>query len=126
MLPLVKSSAYDSFKMSIDWKSRFKKIFKARLVIAGLIFTVVGWFLLGVMLFGRFFEEELLEIEKFIQSTAFTWGLRILILGAVIILIRKNEWLTKALQNKKLKLSLYIFYGVGFIGWLWGIIDLLA
>jgi hypothetical protein len=46
MLPLVKSSAYDSFKMSIDWKSRFKKTFKARLVIAGLIFTVVGWFLL--------------------------------------------------------------------------------
>ena len=112
--------------MSIDWKNRFKKTFKARLVIAGLIFAVVGWFLLGVMLFGRFFEEELLEIEEFVQSTAFTWGLRILILGAVIILIRKNEWLTKAMQNMKIKVSLYIFYGVGFIGWLWGITDLLA
>ncbi|GAI15191.1 unnamed protein product, partial [marine sediment metagenome] len=54
---------YNSFQMSVDWKSRFKKTFKTRLVIAGLIFTVVGWFLLGVMLFGRFFEEELLEIE---------------------------------------------------------------
>ena len=70
-------------------------------------------------------KEELLEIEEFVQSTAFTWGLRILILGAVIILIRKNEWLTKAMKNKKIKVSLYIFYGVGFIGWLWGIIDLL-
>ena len=95
-------------------------------MIAGLIFAVVGWFLLGVMLFGRFFEKELLEIEEFVQSTAFTWGLRILILGALIILIRKNEWLTKAMKNKKIKVSLYIFYGVGFIGWLWGITDLLA
>ncbi|MFC1951874.1 hypothetical protein ACFLYI_02385 [Chloroflexota bacterium] len=112
--------------MSVDWKSRFKKTFKARLVIAGLIFAVVGWFLLGVMLLGRFFEEELLEIEEFVQSTAFTWGLRTSILGAVIILIRKNERLTKVLQNKRIRLSLYIFYGVGFIGWLWGIIDLLA
>ena len=66
------------------WKSRFKKTFKARLVIAGLIFAVVGWFLLGVMLFGKIFEEELLEIEKVVKSTAFTWGLRILILGAII------------------------------------------
>ena len=123
---MIKSSAYNSFQMSIDWKNRFKKTFKARLVIAGLIFAVVGWFLLGVMLFERFFEEGLLEIEEFVQSTAFTWGLRILILGAVIILIRKNKWLTKALQNKKIKVSLYIFYGVGFIGWLWGVIDLLA
>jgi len=112
--------------MSIDWKNRFKKTFKARLVIAGLIFAVVGWLLLGVMFFGRFFEEELLEIEEFVQSTAFTWGLRILILGAIIILIRKNEWLTKAMQNKKIKVSFYIFYGVGFVGWLWGITDLLA
>ena len=123
---MIKSSAYNSFQMSIDWKNRFKKTFKARLVIAGLIFAVVGWLLLGVMFIGRFFEEELLEIEEFVQSTAFTWGLRILILGAVIILIRKNKWLTKALQNKKIKVSLYIFYGVGFIGWLWGVIDLLA
>ena len=43
MLPLVKSSAHNSFQMSIDWKSRFKKTFKARLAIAGLIFAVVGW-----------------------------------------------------------------------------------
>jgi len=78
------------------------------------------------MLFGRFFEEELLEIEEFVQSTTFTWGLRILILGAVIILIRKNEWLTDAFQNKRIKVSLYVFCGIGFIGWLWGIVDLLA
>ncbi len=113
-------------KKEIDWKSRFKKLFKTKLVVVGFIFAIVGWFLLGVLLFGRFFEEELLEIEKFVQSTAFAWGFRILILGAVIILIRKNEWLTKALQNQRIKVSLYIFYGIGFIGWLMEIINLLA
>jgi len=55
--------------MSINWKNRFKKTFKARLVIAGLIFAAVGWFLLGVMFFGRFFEEELLEIEEFFEES---------------------------------------------------------
>jgi hypothetical protein len=47
-----------------------------------------------------------------------------------IILVIKREWLTKTLQEKKVKISLYTFYGIGLIGWLvgWllGITDLLA
>ena len=93
---------------------------KIRLVIIGLIFAVVGWFLLGVMLLGR------LAIEEFLQSTALTWSFRILIIGAAIILVIKREWLTRALEDSTFKVSLYIFYSIGFIGWLWGIIDLLC
>jgi len=93
---------------------------KIRLVIMGLILAVAGWFLLGVMLFGR------LRIEEFLQSTTLTWSFRILIIGVSIILVIKRGWLAKTLQERKSKVVLYIFYGVGFIGWLWGIIDLLA
>jgi len=94
--------------------------FKISPAIMGLIFAVVGWLLLGVILFGR------LGIEDFLQSTALTWSFRILIIGAAIILFIKREWLTRALEDRKFKISLYTFYGVGFVGWLWGITDLLA
>jgi len=94
--------------------------FKIRLVIIGLILAVAGWFLLGVILFGR------LGIEEFLQSTTLTWSFRILIVGVTIVLVWKNNWLAKTWQDSTFKVSLYIFYGAGFIGWLWGIIDLLA
>jgi len=126
MIVLDNSSAYNPLQMNIDWKSRFRKTFKTRLVIIGLIIAIAGWFLLGVMLFGRFFEEGLSGIEEFVQSNALRWGFRILVVGAAIVLIIKFEWLAKALRNKRFKVCLYMFYGVGFIGWLWGIIDLLA
>jgi len=104
----------------VDWKSGFKKTFRIRLVIMGLILAIAGWFLLAVMLFGRF------GIEGFLQSTALTWSFRILVIGVAIVLIAKIKWLAKALQDRKVIVSLYIFYSIGFIGWLWGIIDLLA
>ena len=75
---------------------------------------------------GNFFEEELLEIERFAHSTTFVWGLRILILGAIIFLIRKNEWLIRVWQKREFKYSLYIIYGIGLMGWLLAIIDLVA
>ena len=107
-------------RQGIDWKSGFKKTFKIRLVIIGLILAVAGWFLLAVMLFGR------LGIEGFLESTALTWGFRILLICVAIVLVRKIQWLAKALPDRKAKVSLNIFYGIGFIGWLWGITDLLA
>jgi len=94
--------------------------FKTTLVIIGLIISVVGWFLLGVILLGG------LGVEEFLQSTTLTWSFRILIIGVAIILFIKREWLTKALEDRKVKGILFTFYGIGFIGWLWGIIDLLA
>ena len=104
----------------IDWKSRFKMTLKIRLAIMGLIFAVVGWFLLGVILFGR------LGIEEFLQSTALAWSFRILIIGVAIILVIKREWLTKTLQERKSKVVQYIFYGVGLNGWILGINDFLT
>ena len=104
----------------MDWKSRFKMTFKIRLVIMGLILAVTGWFLLGVLLFGR------LGIKEFLQSTAPVWSFRIVIIVDAIVLVYKMKWLAKALQDRKFKAYLYIFCGVGFIGWFWGITDLLA
>ena len=94
--------------------------FKVTFVIIGFILAVAGLFLQGVMLIGR------LGIEDLLQSTALTWSFIILIIGVAIILFIKREWLTKSLEDREFKISLYIFYGIGFISWLWGIIDLLA
>ena len=93
---------------------------KIRLVIISLILAVAGWFLLGVVVFGG------LGTKEFLQSTTLTWSFRILIIGAPIILVIKREWLTRALEDRRFKGILYTFYGIGFIGWLWGITDLLA
>lgn len=100
-------------------KTRFRQNLRIRLVIIGLILGAAGWLLLGAMLFGR------LGIEEFLQSTALTWSFRILIVGTAIIFIWKQAWLTRAYQGMKFRIGLYIFYGIGFTGWLWGIIDLL-
>ena len=70
------------------------------------------------------FEEELLAVERFLQSATFVWGLRIFTLGFVILLVRKNEWLDRAWQKRKVKYSLYAVYGIGVIGWILAIIDL--
>ena len=94
--------------------------FKITLAIIGIILSVAGWFLLGVILLGG------LGVEEFLQSTTLTWSFRILIIGVAIILVIKREWLTRALEERRFKRILYIFYGVGFIGWLWGIIDLIC
>ena len=110
----------------INWKSRLKTTLKARIIVIGFIFAMVGWFLLGVLLFGRFFEDELLEIEELVQSDTFLWGFRAFILGAAVISVWKSQWLTRAWQQRKLRYSLYIVYGIGFIGWLSGIIDLIT
>ena len=103
-----------------DWKSEFKKTFKLRLVMISIILTSVGWFLLVVILLWG------LGIEGFLQSTTLKWSFRILVIGAAIILVIYRGWLTKALQERKYQVGLNIFYGIGFIGWLWGITDLLV
>jgi len=107
-------------RKGMDWKSSFKKTFKIRLVIIGLILGIAGWFLLGIMLLGR------LGIEEFLQSDTLKWSFRILVIGVAIILFIKMEWLTRALEDRRFMRILYVFYGVGFVGWLWGITDLIC
>ena len=94
--------------------------FKIRLVIMGLVLATAGWFLLGVLLLGRS------GIEEFLQSTALKWSFRILIIVVPIVLVIKRGWLTRALRDGRFRLGLSIFYGIGFIGWLWGITDLIG
>jgi len=106
-------------KQRIDWKSGFKRTLKIRLVIMGLILAAAGWFLLAVMLFGK------LGIVGFLQSTVLTWSFRILLVCVAIVLVGKFQWLAKVLPDRKARVILNIFYGIGFIGWLWGITDLL-
>ena len=94
--------------------------FKLTFVIIGLIFAVAGWFLLGIMLVGR------VGIVEFLQSATLTWSFRILIIAVPIILVIKREWLARALEDRMYKIIIYAFYGIGFIGWLWVITDLLV
>ena len=108
------------------WKSRGTRYLKTRCMIAGFIFAVVGWFLLAVLLFGSFYEEELLRIEVFVKSLVFQWSLRAVIVVVIIVLFRKNEWLDRLMGNVKLKIALYVFCGIGGVGWVWGIIDLIT
>ena len=70
---------------------------KIRLVIIGLIFAVVGWFLLGVMLLGR------LAIEEFLQSTALTWSFRILIIGVAVSLVKKENGCPRLYKKESLR-----------------------
>lgn len=109
----------------IDWRIGSKRYLKTRLIITGFIFALVGWFLLVVMLFEQFLEDELLQIEKFLKTQGFVWGLRAFVLLVLVILIRKNEWLGRLLQNRIFKVTFYSFCGIGAIGWIWGLLNLL-
>lgn len=108
----------------MNWKERFKVTLRARLIIISCILALVGWFLLGVVLFGRYYAEELLEIERLIQSTTFLWSFRIAIIAFTAILIWKYRWLDRAWAQTSFRYSLYFFSGIGLIGWVAGLSSL--
>lgn len=97
-----------------DWKDYFK----TRLYIASFILALVGWFILFVFLFGQFFENELLALEKTIEAPYFLWGLRIFIIVLVILLIKGKRRIQTFFINKSVKLTIYIVYIIGALGWL--------
>lgn len=101
-----------------DKKLNWKNHFKNRLYIASFILALVGWFILFVYLFGQFFEKELLALEGTVQSPVFTWGLRIIIIAAVIFLIKGKKRIQKLFFNRSIKWAVYIIYIVGALGWL--------
>jgi hypothetical protein len=45
-------------------KIKLDSYLRTKLKVAGFIFALVGWFLLFVFLFGSFFEQELMDLEK--------------------------------------------------------------
>jgi hypothetical protein len=107
------------------WKRGGKRYIKTRLLIACLIFAMVGWFLLAIMAFEDMLEDQLTQVEIFIESPGFTWGLRAFILLSIILLIRKNELFDRLVQNRTFKIAFYIFLGIGATGWIWGLLSLI-
>jgi hypothetical protein len=107
-------------------KDRFKLTLKARLIIIGSILAMVGWFLVGVLLFGGFFEEELLEIERVVESTVFVWTFRVVIIAFTALLVWKSEWLARMWERPSFRRVFYVYIGVGIIGWIAGIISLIV
>ena len=110
----------------MNWKSRYRKTLKARLMLIGMILGLVGWFLLGVVLFGGFFEEELLEIERVLETPSFAWSFRAVIIAFTALLIWKHRWLARAWEQRWFRNIIYIYYAVGLIGWIAGLADLIA
>lgn len=96
----------------------WKDYFKTRLYIASFILAFVGWFILFVFIFGQFFENELLALEKVLQNPYFLWGFRIFIIVLVILLIKGKRRIKTFFINENIKWTTYIVYTIGALGWL--------
>jgi uncharacterized membrane protein len=105
-------------------KIGWKKYLLTKLKIASFIFALVGWFLLFIFVFGQYFEKQLLEIEKFVQSNTFVWGLRIFIVALVVFLLKSEKLIERLVQDNKVRLILYIIFIGGALGWIWWFITL--
>lgn len=100
------------------WITRYKKLFKTRLLIAGFVLALVGWFILWVEFFGKYYEDELLELEKIVQTSTFTWSLRVAVLAMLLLLVLNNKWLAALWQKKPFRYTILLIYAVGLTGWL--------
>ena len=109
----------------VGLKSQLRAALKTRLIVASLVFAIIGWCLLGVVIFARIFGGDLSGIEKFVGSPSFVWGLRIVIIIVLITLLRQNAWLDKAWHNEKVRQCVYTSWIAGLLGWLVGFIDLI-
>lgn len=107
-------------------RTRGKSYYLSRLKAAGLILALVGWFLLFAVLFENRFATQLLEIEKFVDSNSFKWGLRIFVLGLLIVLIKwQNKIDETFIRHKWLRVIKNVIILVGAIGWITGLGSLL-
>lgn len=124
MLKIMKDS---NLKLSTEAAStenhtRSKSYYLSRLKAAGFIFAFVGWFLLIAVIFENSLETQLLEAEKFIKSPSFQWGLRIFILGFIIVLFKWQYKIDEAINKHKwLKVTKNLIILVGVIGWIIGL-----
>jgi|APSaa5957512622_1039677.scaffolds.fasta_scaffold70976_2 hypothetical protein len=100
-------------------KEKVKEYFITKLQIASFILSLVGWFLLFIFIFGRFFEQQLLALENIVESKVFIWGLRIFIILLVVSLLKAKKFVQKAKENKRIRIILKIILIGGAIGWLW-------
>ena len=107
-------------------KIDFKNYFLTKLKIAGFILALVGWLLLFIFLFGKFFEQQLLALEKIFESNSFIWALRIFVISLVIFLIKGKKFIQKITNNKKVRITLKIIFIVGAVGWIWWFFTLIV
>ncbi len=105
----------------VDWKTY---IF-AKLKIASFILALVGCFLLFIFLFGKYFEKQLIQIEPFVQSDTFQWGVRLFVFALVILLIKGDKLISKLLRKQFVRFSIYLVFTGGGLGWMWYFVTLI-
>jgi hypothetical protein len=106
-------------------KIDFKNYFVTKLKIAGFILALFGWLLLVIFIFGQFFEQQLLELQKILESNFFIWTLRIMVISLVIVLMKFKKYTHKITNNKKVRITIKIISTGGAIGWIWFFLTLI-
>lgn len=103
-------------------RARGKSFYLSKLKAAGFIFALVGWFLLFAVLFESRFAAQFSEIERFVESNVFQWGLKIFILGLLVILIKWQKKIDETIGKYKwLRVMKNVIVFVGIIGWISGL-----
>ncbi|MDD3654943.1 MAG: YhfC family glutamic-type intramembrane protease [Desulfotomaculaceae bacterium] len=103
-------------------RAQSKKFYLSKLKAAGFIFALVGWFLLFAVLFESRFETQFSEIEKFVDSNVFQWGLKIFVLSLLVVLVKWQKRIDETIQRHKwLRVMKNVIVSVGAIGWIIGL-----
>lgn len=124
MLKIMKSNnlKLDFEQEAAENHARSKSFYLSKLKAAGFIFALVGWFLLFAVLLESRFEAQFSGIEKFVESNIFQWGLKIFVLGLLIILIKWQKKIDEIIKKHKwLKVIKNVIVLVGTIGWIIGL-----
>lgn len=110
------------FKMKkINWK----QYLIARLKIAGFILSVVGWFLLIIVYLEKIAKKDLSSLENFMQIPWANWGIKLLVVVAVILLSRGQSKFSNLIEkHPSLSTVLKIIIYVGVFGWIIVLINL--
>lgn len=108
----------------MSWKDRFRRTLRARLIIIGSIFALVGWFLLFTLLAGSFLEKELTAMERLLQTPAILWVFRGTITVYTILLVWQYKRVERLWEKPAFRFSMFHFFAIGAMGWVAGLIYL--
>jgi hypothetical protein len=85
----------------------------------------VGWFMLIIVPL-EFAGFNFVNLENFVETSTFKWGLRIFVIAFLIFLIKGQKIIDDVIEKYKwLKLVLKIIFWGGAIGWAVGLGSLL-
>lgn len=106
-------------------KERIKKYLISKLKIGGFTLALAGW----VMLITTPLEmagHDFSDLEKFVKTPIFSWGLKIFIIILLIFLIKGQKIVGDVIEKHNwLKLTFKIIFWGGAIGWVVGLGSLL-